>query len=65
MRRLRAGAGGQVLSLAPPVSGAIASRLEGLEVEPLDGAEVLDVGRDERGHVHDGGGADVRRGVRS
>ena len=50
------------MSLAPPTGSAVASRLEGFEVEPFDGAEVLDVGRDERGHVHDGGGADERIG---
>lgn len=56
------GVWGQVLSLAPPSGDAVASRLEGLEVEPVDGAEVLDVGRDERVHVDDGRGADERIG---
>lgn len=53
---------GAGLDLAQPCGGAVASRLERLDVEPFDGAEVLGVGRDEGGHVHDGRGADERIG---
>ncbi len=38
------------------------SRLEGLDVEPVDGAEVLDVGCDEGVYVDHGGGTDERIG---
>jgi len=46
------------LNLAPAAGGAVSSRFEGLEIEPFDSPEVLDVGRDARVHVDDGGGPD-------